>query len=47
LEYPPSKQQKQQAASKQQASSKQAATSVCPLEKMMKYKFKKSEQYKN
>ena len=47
LEYPPSKQQKQQAASKQQASSKQAATSVCPLEKMMKYKFKKSAQYKN
>jgi len=38
--YPPSKQQKQQAASKQQqASSKQAATSVCPLEKMIKYMF--------
>ena len=35
-----SKQQQQQAAGKQQASSsKQAATSVCPLERMNKYKL--------
>jgi hypothetical protein len=31
-----------QAASKQQASSRQAATSVCPLERMIKYIFLKS-----
>ena len=34
-----SKQQQAAASSKQQASSKQAATSVCPIERMIKYKL--------
>jgi len=37
----------QKGAGKQQASSKQAATSVCPLERMIKYKLQNSIQYKN